>query len=112
MIAVPFRSRETLEAWLAEFRTTREGGNLIEVIVQAGDDGADTGLVIVPLRNEKTEIYMQPTALDSDEWSITLGPREGYYSVTPLQLSALVAELAVAASLCQFLHDKSLGHVE
>ena len=51
---MPFRSKETLEEWLDEFRTTREGGALISVLLQDGGDGEDTGLVVVQLRNEDT----------------------------------------------------------
>ena len=109
---MPFRSKETLEAWLDEFRTTREGGSLINVLVQDGDDGADTGLVIVPLRNESTEIYMQPASLGSPRWVVTLGQRAGSYELTSAELQGLAAELAVAASLCQFLQEKSVDHEE
>jgi hypothetical protein len=61
---MPFRSRQTIERWVREFRDTREGGALITVLVQDGVDGADTGLVTVPLRDDGTEIYMQPVTVD------------------------------------------------
>jgi hypothetical protein len=110
--SMSFRSSETLQGWLDEFRTTREGGGLINVLVQDGSDGADTGLVVVPLRNEDTEIYMQPTGVGESEWSVTLGARGGTYALSSSQLQGLAAELAVAASLCQFLQEKSIGHDE
>ncbi|MCS5715626.1 hypothetical protein NVV95_13825 [Herbiconiux sp. CPCC 205716] len=109
---MPYRSKETLEHWLEEFRTTREGGALINVLVQDGGDGADTGLVVVPLRNEGTEIYMQPVAVGDANWTVTLGPRTSPRELSSLELQGLVAELAVAASLCQFLQDKSATIVE
>jgi hypothetical protein len=109
---MPFRSKETLEAWLDEFRTTREGGQLINVLVQHGGDGADTGLVVVPLKNEGTEIYMQPLSVGDPHWTVTLGERTKPLELSSLDLQALVAELAVAAALCQFLQDKSAAHTE
>jgi hypothetical protein len=109
---VPFRSRATLESWLDEFRTTREGGALIDVLVQDGDGGADTGLVIVPLKNVSTEIYMQPAEIGDDAWVISFGARAKAFELSPAQLQGYAAELALAASLCQFLQEKSLGHEE
>lgn len=109
---MPFRSRRTLEAWVREFRTTREGGALITVLVQDGLDGADTGLVTVPLRNDGTGIYMQPVALGDPRWSITFGMRDAETTLTAAELHGLAAELLLAASLCQFLQEKSVGHLE
>ncbi|MFJ6000521.1 hypothetical protein [Arthrobacter sp. NPDC092385] len=109
---MPFRSKQTLEAWVEEFRTTREGGALITVLVQDGDEGADTGLVTVPLRDDGTEIFMQPVAVGDPAWSITIGMRDAETTLSPAQMHGLAAELLVAASLCQFLQEKSLGHLE
>lgn len=109
---MPFRSKQTLEAWVEEFRTTREGGALITVLVQDGDDGADTGLVTVPLRDDGTEIYMQPVALGDPKWSITIGMRNAETTLSAAQMHGLAAELLLAASLCQFLQEKSIGHLE
>lgn len=109
---MPFRSRETLEAWVEEFRATREGGALVDVVIQDGTDGADTGLVTVPLRNDDTQIYMQPVAIGERRWSISFGARDSESALSAAELHGLVAELHVAASLCQFLEEKSIGHVE
>jgi hypothetical protein len=109
---MPFRSKQTLEAWVEEFRTTREGGALISVLVQDGVDGGDTGLVTVPLRDDGTEIYMQPVALGDPTWSITIGMRDAETTLSAAQMHGLAAELLVAASLCQFLQEKSIGHLE
>lgn len=107
-----FRSKQTLEAWLDEFRDSREGGTLINVLVQDGADGADTGLVIVPLRDGSAEIYMQPAELGSAEWRVTISASSETLDLTSSQLQGLAAELAIAASLCQFLQEKSIGHDE
>ncbi|WP_104166166.1 hypothetical protein [Arthrobacter sp. SX1312] len=109
---MPFRSKQTLETWIDDFRTTREGGALISVLVQDGADGADTGLVIVPLRNDSTEIYLQPVAVGDPRWSISFGARSEDSELTAAELHGLAAELLVAASLCQFLEEKSIGHEE
>ncbi|WP_052273812.1 hypothetical protein [Arthrobacter sp. L77] len=109
---MPFRSKQTLETWIDEFRTTREGGALISVVVQDGAGGADTGLVIVPLRNDTTEIYMQPVAVGDPRWSISFGARSEDTELAAAELHGLAAELLVAASLCQFLEERSIGHEE
>jgi hypothetical protein len=109
---MPFRSKHTLEAWLEEFRTTREGGALIRVLLQDGIDGADTGLVVVPLRNDSLEIYMQPVGPDDPRWAVSLEPRDLAAQLSASELHALAAELLVAAALCQFLEEKSVGHEE
>ena len=109
---MPFRSKQTLETWIDEFRTTREGGALISVVGQDGADGADTGLVIVPLKSDSTEIYMQPVAVGDSRWSISFGARTGDSELTAAELHGLAAELLVAASLCDFLQEKSVDHEE
>lgn len=109
---MPFRSKETLESWLDEFRETREGGALISVLIQHGDDGADTGLVVVPLKSVSTEVYMQPVAIGDPRWSVTFGARPDGFELDSPQLQAMAAELALAASLCAFLQEKSVDHLE
>ncbi|WP_104179200.1 hypothetical protein [Arthrobacter sp. B0490] len=109
---MPFRSKQTLETWVDEFRTTREGGALVSVVVQDGADGADTGLVIVPLRSGSTEIFMQPVAVGDPRWSVSFGARSEDFELSAAELHGLAAELLIAASLCQFLQEKSVGHEE
>lgn len=109
---MPFRSKQTLEAWLEEFRTTREGGAMIKVLLQDGVDGADTGLVVVPLQNDLLEIFMQPVSPGDPRWAVSLEPRDLAAELSAAELHALAAELLVAASLCQFLEEKSVGHEE
>ncbi|MEG9248956.1 hypothetical protein V6S67_12780 [Arthrobacter sp. Soc17.1.1.1] len=109
---MPFRSKKTLEAWVDEFRTTREGGALITVLVQDGEGGADTGLVTVPLRIGSTGIYMQPVSIGNARWSVSFDAREDEFELTPAELHGLAAELLAAASLCQFLQEKSVGYEE
>ena len=111
-LRMPYRTKATLERWLEQFHQTREGGMLINVAVQDGEGGADTGLVIVPLRDGIAEIYMEPTAIGSPEWAITISTVAGSTDLSPSQLQGLAAELAVAASLCQFLQDRSADDSE
>lgn len=109
---MPFRSKATLEGWLEEFRTTREGGLLINVAIQDGGEGADTGLVLVPLKNAAIDIYMQPVSVGDEQWAISFDAHPKSFGLSPEQLHGLAAELALAASLCQFLREKSVGHDE
>lgn len=109
---MPFRSKATLEQWLDEFRSVRKDGELIHVLIQDGDDGADTGLVIVPLVNVSTEIVMEPAAVGEQHWLIRFEPRAKPFELTSIKLHGLAAELAAAAALCEFLERKSIAHNE
>jgi len=109
---VSFRSKETLETWLSEFRSAREAGDLIRVIIQDGSDGSDTGLVIVPVKNSSVSIFMQPIQIGEAQWSITLEPSDENTVLTSHQLHSLASELAVAAELCSYLEARSIGHDE
>ena len=92
--------------------SSSSGDTSLTVVVQDGADGADTGLVIVPLKSDSTEIYMQPVAVGDSRWSISFGPRSEESQLTAAELHGLAAELLVAASLCDFLQEKSLDHEE
>lgn len=109
---MPFRSKETLERWLAEFRSVRKDADLIHVLIQDGDEHADTGLVMVPLMNATTEIVMEPVSIGSPHWVVRFEPRSRSIELTALDLHGLAAELAAAAGLCDFLEKKSIAHRE
>ncbi|WP_313355056.1 hypothetical protein [Microbacterium sp.] len=107
-----FRSKETLETWLEEFRCAREAGDLIRVIIQDGSDGSDTGLVIVPVKNSSVSIFMQPIHVGEARWNITLEPSKEDTILNSHELHSLASELAVAAELCSYLEARSIGHDE
>lgn len=107
-----FRSKETLELWLEEFRSAREAGDLIRVIIQDGSDGSDTGLVIVPVKNSSVSIFMQPTAIGDTRWQVTVEPTDETLTLNSHQLHSLASELSVAAELCAYLEARSVGHEE
>ena len=109
---MPFRSKETLELWLEEFISNRGAGDLIKVVLQDGDEGADTGLVIVPLRDSSTSIFMEPVALGDPRWRVTIEPQLDTTVLTSHEVSAFAVELMVAAELCAYLEARSVGHVE
>ena len=107
-----FRSKETLETWLEDFRSAREAGDLIRVIIQDGSDGSDTGLVIVPVKHSSVSIFMQPIRIGERQWNITLEPNDENTVLSSHQLHSLASELAVAAELCSYLEARSIGHEE
>lgn len=109
---MPFRSKETLEEWVAEFNTARGAGDLIKVVVQDGSDGGDTGLVVVPLATSTVSVYMEPTGIGDTHWRITLEPQPDTTILNSHQLHAMSVELGVAAELCAFLEARSVGHEE
>lgn len=109
---MPFRSKETLERWVADFHEARRAGDLIKVIVQDGSDGGDTGLVIVPLENATFTVSMEPTEIGAPSWRITFEPQPDTTILNSHQLQGMAVELSVAAELCAYLEARSIGHQE
>ncbi|WP_405374328.1 MULTISPECIES: hypothetical protein [unclassified Microbacterium] len=109
---MPFRSKATLEQWVSDFHDSRGAGQLIKVIVQDGSDGADTGLVIVPLTHTTISVFMEPAEVGDAAWRVTIEPQPDTSVLNSHQLSSLAVELAVAAELCAYLEARSVGHEE
>lgn len=109
---MPFRSKELLEAWLAEYADSVPGSHLARVAVQDEDAGRDGGLVVVPLDGATTSVFMQPAALGSPEWRVTFEARSEAMVATSAGVRLLAAELAAAADLADFLEEKSRHHLE
>ena len=106
---VPARTKSLLESWIDEFLAENATEAVsIQVAVQDGSEGRDTGLVIVHLSNGSSDVYMQPDGLDSTKWVTTLTSRPGDLTLPPVKLAALAAEVSLASSLCLFLQFKSL----
>ncbi|WP_368499685.1 hypothetical protein [Herbiconiux sp. A18JL235] len=104
----PIRSQALLAEWVEEFRAQGDGvAGTLDVLLQDGSDGRDTGLVIVRLKNAPADVFMQPRDYDDPFWEATLTAR-GDLSLTPYQLASLAAEIVVAGNLCTFLQFKSL----
>lgn len=106
---MPVRSKLLLEEWVDEFLQRGNSSSVrIDVAVQDGTDGRDTGLVVVRLQNVDADIYMQPVGFDQSEWEATLTARSGDLTLTPFELAGLAAEITIAGNLCTFLQFKSL----
>ena len=75
--------------------------------VQDGEDGANTGLVIVRLSHAPTGVFIQPASQDASEWVATMEPREETLVLDPAGLLDLSAELAAVSDLCAYLEEKS-----
>lgn len=106
-----FRNLETLESWLAEYRAS--GGRFAgaaRVMVQDGDGGANTGLVVFRLDHAPTGVFIQPETQDAAQWVATMEPREGNLVLDPAGLRELATELTALADLCAFLEAKSKAH--
>jgi hypothetical protein len=105
---MPFRSRATLEQWLAEFAELgypRVG--TLRVIEQDGDAGANTGLIALDLDNAATSVFLQPIVQGSPSWVVTFESREDAIVLDPAQVSGLAAELSIVSALCAFLQAKA-----
>ncbi|MBM3714755.1 MAG: hypothetical protein FJW64_03305 [Actinobacteria bacterium] len=110
---MPFHSKRTLEHWIAEFIDARSGGEDIRVAVQDGEDGQDTGLVVVPLENAPNTVWIEPRATGDDlTWHVLIEPSTETLELTSFELNGLTHELQIAAEVCAFLQEKSLGHFE
>ena len=97
---------------MQEFVATRGAGERIDVILHDAGEGHDTGLVIVPLSDASTTIFMQPAQPGHHRWRITLEPRHDTAVLDHHRLNALAMELLVAAELCAYLEARSVGHTE
>lgn len=106
---MPARTKALLQQWVDEFVALNTHALMhINVAVQEGVDGRDTGLVIVRLGNGGADMHMQPCSLDSVEWEVTLAARPDDLTLPAFQMSALGAQVAIAGNLCAFLQFKSL----
>ncbi|KAA9085244.1 hypothetical protein [Microbacterium radiodurans] len=109
---MPYRSRETLEGWLAGFISSRADGDLIRVALQDSSLGADGGLVIVPLRNASTTVYIHPPVEVDPRWRVVFEPQPEEIALSSEEVYALTAELNTAAQLCAYLAERSASHRE
>lgn len=108
---MPFRSKETLEAWIREFgQMGYSMPDEVRVIEQDGEGGANTGLVAITLTVPATVISVQPRAPYALDWVVGIEPREEAVSISgpaTLEYSRVLATLSV---LCAFLQTKSEAH--
>lgn|SRR6478752_4343238 len=105
---MPFRSRQTLEGWLEEFRA--EGHPIhgsVKVMQQDGEGGVNTGLVGVRFANSSTITYIQPEAPYAMKWVVTMEGREESLTLDAEAVAELATELTMVSALCEFLEAKS-----
>ena len=108
---MPVHSKKTLEHWVAEFVEARGGAEAVHVVVQEAENNRDTGLVIVPLKNAPNTVWIEPRpAGDELNWHIVIEQSDGAWDLTSFELNALTHELQIAAELCAFLQEQSLGY--
>ncbi|GAD35300.1 hypothetical protein CBF90_05815 [Microbacterium sp. AISO3] len=109
---MPFRTKETLEAWLAEFAELGYPiSERLRVMPQDGTDGYDTGLIGLDLVNAGTVTYLQPEPVGSTRWAITFEAREQDVKLDAGRAFELSAELAMVSALCSFLQSKSADFI-
>ncbi len=109
---MPYRSRATLQQWLEDFVSAREDGDLIKVVIQDDSWGDDGGLVVVPLRNASTTVYVRPPMGEDSRWRVVFEPQLDEVALSAEETAALVAELGTAAELCGYLEVRSVAHNE
>lgn len=110
---MPFRTMETLEAWLAEFGALGYPiSDRLRVMPQEGPDGQDTGLIGLDLANAGTVTYLQPEPIGSTHWAITFEAREYEIKLDAGRALELSTELAMVSALCAFLQSKSAAFLE
>lgn len=106
---MPYRSRSTLESWIAEFRQLGYPVQSLRVIEQDGAGGAHTGLIALSLEDATTSVYIQPALTETTRWAVTFEARDDAVELPVAEVSKLSAELSVIAALCAFLEAKSLS---
>ena len=107
---MPYRSHSLLTRWVAEFTAADHPTSVIEVLLQDGSHGEDTGLVVVRPRAMDIDLYLEPAAPGEPQFVVTLAHRDTDTTVNALQLLLLSEELKVASALCDFLEGKSRAH--
>lgn len=108
---MPFRSKDTLQAWLGEFVAAGGGGSAY-VADQEPVGGVDSGLVIFPLANATTSVYLAPMAVGVPDWRVTFEAQPEVTELSPDAVYDLCREISYAADLCAFLQRKSIEHME
>lgn len=109
---MPFRTKETLEAWLTEFAELGYPvSNRLRVMAQDGTDGHDTGLIGLDLLNAGTVTYLQPEPIGSTRWAVTFEAREQDVTLDAGRTLELSTELAMVSALCTFLQTKSAAFI-
>lgn len=110
---MPSHKKKTLEHWVDEFVKARGGAEMVRVVVQESENDQDTGLVIVPLENAPNTVWIEPRPAGDDlTWHIVIEQSDGVLDLTSFELNALTHELQIAAELCAFLQEKSLGYFD
>lgn len=109
--AITYHTLPTLQGWIDEF-TDLHAPFVSEVVVliQDGEDGADTGLVEIRMVNATTVTTIEPEFVGSNRWVTVFDARD-----EPLRLDAktvmwLSRELATVSELCSFLERKASAY--
>lgn len=108
---MPFRSKDTLQAWLDEFAASKSASGTPYVADHEASDGRDSGLVMYPLQYATTSVLIQPVATGDPEWTVTIEAQPEITELPAKSLYALCRELTNAADLCAFLREKSRARV-
>ncbi|WP_076672926.1 MULTISPECIES: hypothetical protein [unclassified Microbacterium] len=105
---MPFSSKEALQDWLREFAAVRDNAVAAPYVAdQEPTDGRDSGLVIFPLRNATTSVFIRPVTTGAPEWRVTIEAQPEITELTPQELHDLCRELDGVADLCTFLQQKT-----
>jgi len=111
-MVMPFRSKETLERWLGDFEAQgHDVTGTVAVLDHDGDDGDDTGLVVVHLANVPIDVFFEPLAPGDPRWTVTFTGRDSDVTMDAAMLANLVIELGLASELCTYLETRSREHI-
>lgn len=109
---MPFHSLRTIDGWLDEYRSAHgDASGALRIVTQDGEDGANTGLVVIALANAPTVTYIQPAEGDETKWVVTMEPREASVTLSSTEVRDLAESLRMVSDLCRFLEEKSRGFV-
>jgi hypothetical protein len=108
---MPFRTKETLERWVADFEARGHDVAGTIGVLDHDDEAGGTGLVVVHLEHVPIDVYLEPLAPGDPHWTVTFTRRDVDVTMDAQRLAGLVAELTIASELCTYLEERSTEYV-
>lgn len=109
--AITYHTLPTLQGWIDEFIDLHAPFvSEVVVLIQDGDDGADTGLVEIRMVNATTVTTIEPEFVGSNRWVTLFDAREDPMRLDAKTVMWLSRELATVSELCSFLERKASAY--
>lgn len=107
---MPFRTRETIQPWLDEFRQL---GFAVSDTLRVAELEGEDGVVILNLEHSPTNVFLHPNVQDGQaRWVVTFEARDEAVEMDGAGLARLNAELGALSALVAFLQAKSAAFLQ